>query len=202
MQYEHDDSVRVTTRRARIVKVDDSGTQQLVDIKGLKNEMPKKIWRVMDFGHFSVPPDDTDGVMVQMGSRSDRTLYFDGGHKDYRPKNRPAGSSGIFDQYGDLLQSDKDQIAITHAKKFVVQLGKGYDAKDAQDYKGPTVSIAFDGSSMVLIFGGSTVKLEQNQITMTSPKVVVVSDQVHLGADGGVLVKRCDDSCATKVFAV
>src|SRR5689334_8838230 len=116
MQFEHDDGIRVTTRRARIVKVDDSGTQQLVDLKILKSELPKKVWRVMDFGHFSVPPEDTDGAVIQMGSRSDRTLYVDGGHKDYRPKNRPAGSSGIFDQYGNLIQTDKNQLAHTHAK--------------------------------------------------------------------------------------
>src|SRR5258708_443366 len=129
MLYEHDDAARSTTRRARIVKVDDSGTQQRVDISGLKNEKPKKIWRPIDFGFFSVPPKDTDGVMIQMGGRSDRTLYLDGGHKDYRPKDRPVGSAGLFDQFGNLLQTDKDHWGITHAKKISLQLGKGYDAK-------------------------------------------------------------------------
>lgn len=204
MQYEHDDGIRVTTRRSRIVKVDDSGTQQLVDLKVLKNEMPKKIYRVMEFGHFSVPPQDTDGVVLQMGSRSDRSIYLDGGHKDFRPKNRPAGSSGLFDQYGNLLQSDKNQAALTHNTKILLQLGKGYDAKDAADYSGPSVSIAFDGSSMVLTFGGSTVKLEDQQITITSTKVVVeVSDRVLLGSSTATVpVKLCDDTCATKVYAI
>ena len=38
--YEHDDGMRPPTRRARIVKVDDKKSQQLVDISGLKNEKP------------------------------------------------------------------------------------------------------------------------------------------------------------------
>jgi phage gp45-like len=202
MQWEHDDGIRVTTRRARIVKVDDSGTQQLVDLKVLKNEMPQKVWRPIDFGFFSVPPQDTDGVTIQMGSRSDRTLYLDGGHKDYRPTNRPAGSAGLFDQYGNLIQSDKNQLGFTHNSKIILELGQGYSAKGAQNYSGPSVSIEFDSSSMTLKFGGSTVQLQDQLITMTSPKVVVKSDEVHLGDDGGTLIGLCGGGCATKVYAI
>lgn len=200
--FEHEDAIRVTTRRTQLDKVRDEGTQQLVDFRGLKGEKPQKVWRPMDFGFFSVPPKDSDGVIIQMGSRADRSLYMDGGHKDYRPKQRPAGSSGLYDQYGNLIQTDKDQIAVTHAKKIVFQLGKGYDAKGANDYNGPTISIVVDGSSMTLTFGSSSVKLEDGKITHTSPHVAIVSDHVDLGAEGGIPVKRCDDSCATKVYAV
>lgn len=202
MNFEHDDAVRSMVRRARIVKVDDSGTQQKLDLKGLKNEEPKKIYRVMPFGHFSVPPKDSEGLMVQMGGRSDRTVYIEGGHKDYRPKDRPAGSSGLFDQYGNLLQSDKDGMAFTHSKKVTIQLGKGYDAKDADSYSGPAVSIVFDGNAMTLTMGSSTVKLETGKITMTSPKVVIDSPDVNLGGDGGMLIGLCGGGCATKVKAI
>jgi phage gp45-like len=201
MYWEHDDGIRVTTRRSRIVKVDDSGTQQLVDLKGLKNEMPKKVWRVMDFGHFSVPPDDTDGLMLQMGSRSDRTVYFDGGHKDYRPTKRPAGSSGIFDQYGNLVQSDKNQLGVTHNTQISLQLGKGYDAKGASNYNGPAVSIVANKNSVTVTIGQSSVKVEPGQITYNSPKHILVGE-VHLGADGGEPIGLCGGGCATKVFAV
>lgn len=200
--YEHEDAVRSATRRGRIVNVDDSGTQQLVDLSIMAGEKPEKIWRVMDFGHFSVPPKDTDGAVIQMGSRSDRTLYIDGGHKDYRPRSRPAGSSGLFDQYGNLIQTDKDQIGFTHSKKIALQLGKGYDAKDAGNYSGKSVSIVFDGNSLTLTFDDSTVKLESGKITHTSPHVVIKSAHVDLGDEGGKLVKLCDDTCATKVYAV
>ena len=202
MEYEHDDGLRSATRRARITKVDDSGTQQLVDLKIMKGEKPEKIYRVMEFGHFSVPPSDTDGLVLQMGSRSDRTVYFDGGHKDYRPKNRPAGSSGLFDQYGNLIQSDKNQLGFTHSKKVVLQLGKGYDAKDAGNYNGKSVSITFDGNSMTLTFDDSSVKLESGKITHTSPHVVIKSNRVDLGDEGGTLVGLCGGGCATKVYAV
>ncbi|MGC2780084.1 MAG: phage baseplate assembly protein, partial [Bradyrhizobium sp.] len=76
MLLEHEDAVRVTTRRARLDKIDDDGTQQLVDFRGLKNEVLQKVWRPMEFGYFSMPPKDSDGVMIQMGSRADRTLYY------------------------------------------------------------------------------------------------------------------------------
>jgi phage gp45-like len=200
--WEHDDGIRVTTRRGRITKVDDSGTQQLVDLKILKNELPKKVWRPMDFGYFSVPPNDTDGVVVQMGSRSDRTLYLDGGHKDYRPRNRPAGSAGLFDQYGNLLQTDKDHFGVTHAKKINLQIGKGYDAKDAANYSGPTISIVADSNSVTITFNDASFKLESGKATVKAPTVIVDSPDVNLGGLGGTLVGLCGGGCATKVKAV
>lgn len=200
--FEHDDALRSQTRRARIVKVDDSGPQQLVDLKGLKNEEPKKIYRPMDFGFFSVPPQDTEGVMIQMGGRSDRTLYLDGGHPQYRPKKRPAGSSGLFDQYGNLIQSDKNGLGVTHSSKINLQLGKGYDAKGASDYNGPAVSIVLQGSALTLTMGGSSIKMEDGKITIAAQEIVLKSPNVNLGAEGGTLIGLCGDGCATTVKAV
>jgi phage gp45-like len=181
MLLEHEDAVRVTTRRARLDKINDDGTQQLVDFRGLKNEVLQKVWRPMEFGFFSMPPKDSDGVMIQMGSRADRTLYYDGGHKDYRPKKRPAGSAGLFDQYGNLLQSEKNQVGLTHNTKIVLQLGKGYDAKDASDYSGNAASIAFDkDNAMTLTYAGSTVTIDKNGNVVAKAK-----SEFAGGVDGG-----------------
>lgn len=242
MQYEHDDGMRPTTRRAQIIKVDDSKSQQRVDISGLKNEKPKKIWRPQDFGFSSNPPKDSDGIIQQMGSRSDRTLYRDAGHKDYRPKNTPEGGSVLFNHSGDIIRVFKDHMDHVHAKKINVRIGHGYKTGGGDDGEGTasaaggaeaqgqqgeddekdkdekTISIVMDGDTIVVTyqkakvtwaedsltaeFDDTSVRLESGKLTHTSPHVIIKSDHVDLGGEGGVLVKRCDDSCATKVFAV
>lgn len=238
MQWEHDDGLRSTTRRARIVKVDDKKSQQRVDIRGLKNEKPKEIWRPQPFGYSSNPPKDSDGVMIQMGSRSDRTLYLDGGHEKYRPKNTPVGGSVLFNHTGDIIRVFKDNMEHVHAKKINIRIGHGYKAGESGDGQGDggegegeeaqpddeseqdekTISIVMDGENIVVTFeqakitwneesltaefDDTSIKLESGKITAEAPHIVVKSEHVDLGDEGGLLVKRCDDSCATKVYAV
>jgi len=212
MHWEHDDGLRSSTRRARVVQVDDSQSQQRVDLKGLKNELPKKIWRPQEFGSTSVPPSDCDGVMVQMGSRSDRTLYYDGGHEKYRPKNTPEGCKAIFNMYGDIVRVFKDSADVVHQKQINIRVGHGYHAgqssisgngiDDASDQDTTTISIVATTSGLTITFGNTSIAMQSGLITMTAPKVVVKSDQVHLGDDGGTLIGLCGGGCATKVFAV
>jgi phage gp45-like len=182
MQWEHDDGVRVTTRRARIDKVNDKGSQQLVDFRGLKDEQPQKVWRPMDFGFTSVPPKDCDGVMVQMGSRSDRTLYLDGGHKDYRPKNTPQGCSALFNQFGDIIRCFQNNADVVHQKQINIRIGHGYAAgqsgdsnsspggiggadnssqiDDQQSKDTKTISVVLTGDAITLTYASSTVTID------------------------------------------
>ncbi|MDA9521966.1 hypothetical protein XI06_17050 [Bradyrhizobium sp. CCBAU 11434] len=177
--YEHEDAIRVTTRRARIDKVDDSKSQQRVDIRGLKEEKPQKIWRPQDFGYSSHPPKDCDGVMIQMGSRSDRTLYMDGGHEKYRPKNTPEGGTVLFNHSGDIIRVFKKNLDVVHQKLVNIRIGKGYNAgksslgnaqgqgadqpDDASNQDQKTISIVLmDGDSITLTYQGSTVAIRED----------------------------------------
>ena len=235
--WEHDDGIRSTTRRARVVEVDDKKSQQRLKLRGLKNEAPEEIWRPQPFGYSSNPPKDSDGVMIQMGSRSDRTLYLDGGHEKYRPKNTPVGGTVLFNHSGDIIRVFKDNLDIVHAKKISHRIGHGYKSGDSGNNSGEgegeagntqpddekakdtkTISIVQDGDKIVITYqnakvtwseaslllekGGSTTLMQDSKITVTSQHVVIVSDRVDLGDEGGILVKRCDDSCATKVYAI
>jgi phage gp45-like len=239
MQWEHDDGMRVTTRRARIDKVNDKGSQQLVDFRGLKNEKPQKVWRPQDFGYTSVPPKDCDGVMIQMGSRADRTLYLDGGHQKYRPKNTPDGCTALFNMHGDIIRVFKDNADVVHQSKINIRIGHGYAAgqsgdssasgsgiggaegdqiDDTSDQDEKTISIVMDGDAVVITYqqgsvrlddsqviatyDDSSVKLESGKITHTSPHVVIKSERVDLGDEGGTLIGLCSGGCATKVYAV
>jgi phage gp45-like len=228
---EHDDGLRSSTRRARVQQVTDSGSQQLVNLTGLKNEAPQKIWRPQDFGFTSNPPQNSDGIIDQMGSRSDRTFYRDGGHQNFRPKNTPSGCSALFNQFGDIIRVFQNSADVVHQKQVNIRVGHGYNAGNSGDSGTPstqvddqsskdtkTISLVATTSNIVITFDKATVTLNESSatvafddasitlqsglITHAAPKVVIASDEVHLGADGGTLIGLCGGGCATKVFAI
>lgn len=209
---EHNDGLRSSTRRARVVKVDDSGTQQRIDISGLKNEKPKKIWRTQDYGFSSNPPKDSDGIIDQMGSRSDRTFYRDAGHEKYRPKNTPEGGSVLFNHTGDIIRVFKDNLDIVHSKTINIKIGKGYNAgkssvsgsgpDDASQVGDDNISIVATATSLLITFKDASFKLESGKATVKAPTVLIDSPDVNLGAMGGTLIALCGGGCATKVKAV
>lgn len=194
MLFEHDDAIRSATRRARVVEVNDKGSQQRVDLRGLKNEKPKKIWRTMDFGYTSVPPKDSDGIIDQMGSRSDRTTYRDGGHEKYRPKRTPDGCSALYNMHGDIIRVFKDSSDVVHQKKINIRVGKGYKAGVGGDGSGSetgiddesgedtkTISIVMeDGQAITLEYEGSTVTIRED-----GHIVCQAASQFSGGVDGG-----------------
>ncbi len=100
---EHDDAIRAMLRRARVSKVDDSGSQQLVDLNGMKGDQPRKVFRPQGFGLSSNPPADSEGVILALGGRNDRALYFDGGHQQYRPVNTAVGGTILYDGSGQAI---------------------------------------------------------------------------------------------------
>lgn len=203
MLYEHDDAQRSMIRRARIVKVDDSKSQQFVDLKGLKQEEPKKIFRPQDHGFSSNPPKDTEGVMIQMGGRSDRTVYFDGGHEKYRPKSTPEGGTVIYNHSGDVIRVFKDNLQAVHSKKIVHKIGKGNDVGQGDNLSdSKNITITMQGDSIVINFQDTSFKLEAGKATVKGPVVLIDSPDVNLGGMGGTLIGLCGGGCATKVKAV
>jgi hypothetical protein len=209
-EWEHDDGIRVTTRRARIVKVNDEKSQQRVDIKGLKKEKPEKIWRPQDFGSTSVPPQDCDGVLIQMGSRSDRTLYLDGGHEKYRPKRTPEGCKAIFNMHGDIIRVFKDSSDVVHQTKVNIRIGHGYKAGDSGDDSGSqgggggdqgpddesgkdekTISMVLDGDNIVVTYqkakitwadGSLTTEFDDTSIKQESGKITHTAPKVVINS--------------------
>ncbi len=122
MQFEHDDAVRSILRRARVLKTDDSGSQQKVDLAALSKEKPEKIVRVLDFGFNSYIPQDGEGILLQLGSRSDRSLFFGGEHQKYRQKNLQEGQSVLYDSEGNVIFAKTGSGISVNAKKGQVEI--------------------------------------------------------------------------------
>lgn len=155
MNYSSEDAVGSAVRRARVTNVDDSGTQQKVDLIGLASEKPKKVVRVQPHGFSSYPIDDAEGVMIQMSGRSGRTLFLGGEHKDKRPKNLPKGGACIYDADGNVVRVVSDDLQITHKTKIVMGVGDTQIiiTEDKIVLKG-NVYLGEDGGTLIALCGG------------------------------------------------
>lgn len=207
--YEHDDAIRSNNRRYRIVKVDDSGTQQRVDLSGLPKEKPEEVWRPMAHGFTSNPPKDSDGYMVGMGGRSDRMLYVDGGHKQYRPRNLPEGAVALYNHSGDIVRVFEQIFDVVHSKRINLKIGKGQDVSGKDGSKPPAnddevnISVVLTGQSLVITYDDVSWTLVSGKGTFKGPKCVIDSEDIRLGGeDANTLIGLCGGGCATRVRAI
>lgn len=196
-------------RRATVLKTDDSGTQQILKkMTGLKTEQFEDVYRPQPHGFSSHAPSGSEGVYLALGGRSDRLLALGFEHKKFRPKDTPEGGTVLYNHTGDIVRVFKDNMDAVHSKLINIKIGKGQEIGDdgssaAEDDDETNISIVLKAAdSITVTFDDSSIKLESGKITHTAPHVVIDSDRVDLGAEGGEPVGLCGGGCATKVFAV
>jgi len=110
MSFEIDEALRGILRRARVTRVDDDGTQQLVDLSGLKNDKPRKVWHLQQYGVTGNPPADAEMLLLALGGGSDRPLALGGEHREHRPKGLPPGGVALYDAHGKVLKMIGDEV--------------------------------------------------------------------------------------------
>ncbi|HWL06721.1 MAG TPA: phage baseplate assembly protein [Xanthobacteraceae bacterium] len=108
MSFEIDEALRGVLRRARITAVNDDGTQQFVDLSGLRADKPRNILRVQQHGLSSNPPSDAELVLMGLGGAGDRQVALGGEHREHRPKGLPSGGTALYDAHGKILKMVED----------------------------------------------------------------------------------------------
>lgn len=121
--YDHDDDLATMIRRVRLSKLDDSGTQQKGNVRGLKNDQLEDVVRIQNFGFSSNPPNDAEGVLLALGGRSDRAMLLGIEHKDHRPKGGEIGGTYIYDAFGNIASFVQSDIKIVHSTAIIFQVG-------------------------------------------------------------------------------
>lgn len=94
--------------RAKLVDVDDSGSQQLLTLEGLYGERFTKVYRFQPHGFSSVPAAGAEGVILRMGE-TERMMAFGFEAKDLRPKGNAAETTHI---YGKKVVIEATEIEI------------------------------------------------------------------------------------------
>ncbi len=179
-----------TMRRATVQKTDDSGTQQILKkMTGLKSETFEDVYRPQPHGFSSHAPEGSEGVFLALGGRSDRLLALGFEHKKYRPKDTPEGGTAIYNHTGDIVRVFKENMDHVHSKLINIKIGKGNDVSGGDGGEGEgeetNISIVLNTDDITVTFSDSSIKLQSGKITLTSPHVVVKSDKVDLGDEGG-----------------
>ncbi len=141
--------LRTMLRRAQLVSLDDSGTQQLLDLSALKGDRPRKVPRVMDFGFASSPPAGADFLLLAAGGGSSRAMAVGGEHKDFRQANLPSGTSVLYDDKGNVI------------------FAKGASGIVVKSKEGAIVVIPADGQNVYL--GGDGTDGTYAQLRTTGP---------------------------------
>lgn len=102
----------------RITRVDDSGDLQLVQVtegatgSGYADRVTDQVQRVSEFGFASVPPLDSEVLVLNKGGDRSKPLAIATSHKPSRPKNMQPGDAGIYDVRGAKVTLTENGLLI------------------------------------------------------------------------------------------
>jgi phage baseplate assembly protein V len=128
----------------RVTKTDDAGELQYLQITqgalgtGFKDRVMDKVPRVSEFGFISVPPLESEVVLLHRGGDRSQSLVIGTSHRPSRLRNLKPGDSGIHDVRG--------------AKVLLTENGLEADCKGK-----PARIVATD---LVLVVGGVEISLK------------------------------------------
>lgn len=152
MSAETSDNVRAMLRRATVLDVDDSGSQQLVHMRGLKGEEFTKVHRLQPHGLTAVPPKDAEAFLLALGGRSDRVVMLGGEHKDRRPTGLPPGATALYGADGELVSLVQRAVRVVGETVRVVAQARCVIESERTDIGG-------EGGSRVLTESGPSSRL-------------------------------------------
>jgi phage gp45-like len=150
---ENMDSTLGHLRRATVLQTDDSGTQQILKkLRGLASERPENVYRPQPHGLSSVPPEGAEGLLLSLGGRGDRMLALGFEHKDYRPRNLPAGNATLYDDKGNVIWTKGGGGIAVAAKSGVVEVSSKDNKVFVKPAEGQMVYLGGDGTDGVYDF--------------------------------------------------
>jgi phage gp45-like len=170
---EHHDAIGGTLRRATILKVDDSGPQQLLNLQGLAADFPRNVVHIFPHGFSSNSPLNAEGILKSLGGRSDRAMFIGGEHPQYRQRNLPSGNAVLYDDQGNVvwmkgaggvtIQTAAGEIAISSAVKISIQAN------------GDITVDPGNGGRVLLGGGGETTGTFSAVVTVAGPALNVLA---------------------------
>jgi phage gp45-like len=174
---EDQEGVRTALRRAAVTKVDDTGPQQLCELTALAGEKLKQIVRIQPHGFSSNPPDKSKGVLLCLGSRSDRAMILGLEDPKTRQRNLPTGTSILYDDKGNIIFMKGDKGIITDVQKgdYALTVEEGNYAVTTN--KG-TIALTAKQDKITIVSQKSTVTITANGDITIDPGL---NNNVYIG---------------------
>jgi phage baseplate assembly protein V len=98
---------------ALIKAIDDSNNFQLLKLSVLDGEEQEGIERVQEYGFTSVPPANSEAVVVFVGGKRSHGLVIATESSRYRLKSLPEGAVALYNMNGDFVKLTKNKIEIS-----------------------------------------------------------------------------------------
>ncbi len=161
--------IAAMVRRTVVRLVDDAPGHQGLQVTALDKEVLATVQRVQEYGFTSHPLPGAVAVVLGLAGNSAHSLAVVVGDRRHRPVELPAGDVALHTELDD-------PSAAAEAAVHRIQLTR-----------------VGDEPAVVVRSGPNKVDLLPDRIEVEAPKVVVKSDDVHLGEEGGPPVARLGD---------
>lgn len=105
----------------RATLVDDSGDLQVMQVTegaiggGMTDRITDKVQRVSEFGFSSVPPIDSEVLVIRRNGERALSIVIGTSHRPSRPRDLKAGDTVIYDERGRKISLTEDGIEIDGA---------------------------------------------------------------------------------------
>lgn len=97
-------SGRNSAHRFTVSKVDDSGTENYLNLSGIPGYKPTKVMHVQPFGLSSPPPSGSHLIGLHLGHSAEKMVAFGGEHSDHKPKSIGAGNVALYNADGTIMK--------------------------------------------------------------------------------------------------
>ncbi len=101
--------------RGRITLVNDAGGTQTLQVVLGPLETRDAMPRMTEYGYTSVPPENSDAVVVCLGGDRSRGIVIATGHQQYRLKGLANGEVALYDDLGQSVHLTRAGIVINGA---------------------------------------------------------------------------------------
>jgi phage baseplate assembly protein V len=184
-----------------VTQVDDSQEIQRIQVTekaqgtGFADRVTDKVRRIMEFGFTSVPPLETEVLVLRRDGDRSQAMVVGTSHRPSRIKNLEAGDTVLYDVRGSIVKLIQAGVLIESAGKVTIQDSRGsvirLDAAGItidsannvaiSDSRGAFVKLTSDG---IVVDGAGLAMTIQNIDTLTVDGDLHVTGEVE-GHSGG-----------------
>jgi phage baseplate assembly protein V len=117
--------LRLLVTKALVDAVDDSTALQLLKVKALESEAIEQVENIQQYGFSSIPPRDSEVVLVEVGGSRDHLLAIASDNSAGRPTGGVEGEVTVWSQYGQSIRQRMDGSLLLQTQNGEIEIKNG-----------------------------------------------------------------------------